>query len=184
MKFFAQIAAILVFAAFFSKTPAIASESITDASASLKNKVNKPKKDNRADNRAIKVRDYLTKHNSALTPYAEYIVKTADEHNIPWSLIVAIAGVESTFCKHIPGGSSNCWGWNNGVTYFKDYKEAIYIVSKTLKNNYFDKGFNTPEKIAPIYAPPSSSWGWKVRFFMNQIENHPLPNLLASTFSI
>lgn len=180
MKFFAQIAVILLFAAFFSKIPAIASERITDASASLKNKVNEPKK----DNRVIKVRDYLTNHNSALIPYAEYIVKTADEHNIPWSLVVAISGVESTFCKHIPSGSSNCWGWNNGATYFKDYKEAIYIVSKTLKNNYFDKGFNTPEKIAPIYAPPSPSWGWKVRFFMNQIENHPLANLLANSFTI
>lgn len=184
MKFFAKIAVILIFAAFFSKTPAIAAERITDASASLKTKINEPKKDNQADNRAMIVQDYLTNHNSALTPYAEYIVKTADEHQIPWSLVVAISGVESTFCKHIPGGSSNCWGWNNGATYFKDYKEAIFIVSKTLKDKYFDRGFDTPEKIAPIYAPPTPSWGGKVRFFMNQLENHTPPNHLTSTFSI
>ncbi len=155
-------------------------EKITDASASLKTTNSYPKK----DMRVAVIKDYLSKHNSDLTLYAEYIVKTADEYEIPWNLVVAISGVESTFCQRIPFNSSNCWGWNNGETYFKDYRDAIKIVSKTLKNSYFNRGFNTPEKIAPIYAPPSPSWGWKVRFFMNQIETHSLPILLAGTFTI
>lgn len=180
MKYLVYILVIFILSGFLSTKPVSAMENISDASASLQNKVSQAKK----DNRAMIVKDYLTKHNSVLTPYAEYIVKIADEYEIPWNLVVAISGVESTFCKRIPFNSANCWGWNNGETYFKDYKEAIRIVSKTLKNNYFDRGLDTPEKIAPIYAPPSPSWGWKVRFFMNQIETHSLPILLANTFTI
>jgi hypothetical protein len=33
---------------------------------------------------------------------------------------------------------------------------------------------NNPFKIGPIYAPPSSSWGWKVNQFMEKIENYPI----------
>lgn len=125
---------------------------------------------------------FLKRYNSSLSLYSKLIVEQARDYGIPWSLIVAISGVESTFCRFIPTGSSNCWGWNNGSYHFKDLSDGIKIVSRSLKINYFDKGRTTPETIAPIYAPPSSSWSRKVRFFMNLIENYTPSN--TTTLSI
>ncbi|OGG16068.1 hypothetical protein A3D77_02015 [Candidatus Gottesmanbacteria bacterium RIFCSPHIGHO2_02_FULL_39_11] len=127
-----------------------------------------------AQERIIKietVRKYLKKHNSELAAYSEKLVKEAEKNEIPWHLVAAISGVESTFCKRIPYESYNCWGWNNGNTYFKDYEDAITIVSTTLGKKYFGRGLDTPEKIAPVYAPPSHTWAGKVRWFMAQIES-------------
>ncbi|MCL4339475.1 hypothetical protein M1271_07430 [Patescibacteria group bacterium] len=130
--------------------------------------VENPKTDYRVD----LLKDYLNKNNSILSSYAQDFISAADENGIPWSLVPAIAGVESTFCNAVPSYSTNCWGWNNGAYQFVNYKEAISTVSQTLKRNYFDRGLDTPEKIAHVYAPPSKTWAGKVRFFMGKIENH------------
>lgn len=122
------------------------------------------------DSRITKLHQILTKNNSPLIPHAETIVNTSDKYGIPWTIVASIAGVESGFCKFIPKNSYNCWGWNNGKTKFRDYPDAIEVVSKTLRFSYFDKGLNTPEKIQRIYAPPSPSWGQKIRYFTNILE--------------
>lgn len=126
------------------------------------------------DTRVARLKAFFEYHNSALSPHAEYIVNVADEYYIPWTLIPAISGVESTFCKHIPYNSYNCWGWRNGDHRFSDYQEAIAVISKALRTKYFDRGATTPERISPIYAPPSKTWGSKVRFFMEKIESFPV----------
>lgn len=133
-----------------------------------------------ADFRLNKLKFYLAKYNSSLLPYAKDIIEHADENNIDWRLVPAISGVESTFCKHIPYNSYNCWGWRNGEHYFKDYSQAIEIVSKTLGKYYVKRGLDTPEEIGPVYAPPSSTWAKNVKFFMNMFEKETSSILLAN----
>jgi hypothetical protein len=79
--------------------------------------------------------------------------------------------VESTFGKQIPSYSYNAYGWNNGNFRFKSWEDSIEIVSKALREKYFDRGLNTPYKIGPVYAPPSKTWASKVSFFMQKIED-------------
>ena len=124
-----------------------------------------------ADDREIRMEEALTAYRSDLTPYSKYIIDISDKHGLPWNLIAAISGVESGFCRKIPKLSYNCWGWANGKRYFNSYKDALETIASGLKIHYFDKGLTTPELINPIYAPPSPSWAWKVRFFMSVIEN-------------
>lgn len=81
----------------------------------------------------------------------------------------AIAGVESNFGKRIPTNSYNAYGWANGNYYFKSWENSIETVSKTLKTKYIDRGAIKIHQIAKIYAPPSSSWANKVKYFTNQI---------------
>lgn len=138
-----------------------------DPSATLRKEIRIVKK----DTRALKLRGYLARYASPLADYADTIILKSDRYGVPWSLVVSIAGVESTFCKQIPYQSSNCWGWNNGDHVFKDYDDALEIVTRTLRYNYIDKGLATPEAMARVYAPPSNVWGWKVRYFMNQINS-------------
>ena len=83
----------------------------------------------------------------------------------------AIAGVESTFGKQIPGGF-NGWGWGvygTQAIYFDSWTEGIFTVSKGLRENYLDKGYTEPYSINRIYAT-SPAWGSKVTYFMADLE--------------
>jgi hypothetical protein len=125
------------------------------------------------DERAFVLKAYLESHNSPLSNYSNEFIRYADEYELDWRLVAAITGVESTFGKRILSRSHNAYGWANGNYSFKTWESSIEIVNKTLKERYVDRGANTIDKIAKIYAPPSDSWAWKVKYFMNQIE--PLP---------
>ncbi len=116
------------------------------------------------DMRVKKLETYLAKHN--------------------WAMVAAIAGVESTFGKRIPRGSYNAWGWGiptgarPGIG-FDGWEDGIETVAKGLRTRYIDRGADTLPKIGRIYAPPSTTWAGKVRFFMNQIEETEVPVELA-----
>jgi hypothetical protein len=133
---------------------------------------------NDEDIRVRKLTNYLSKHNSPLIDNAEDFVKYADVYGYGenWSMVAAIAGVESTFGKHIPANSYNAWGWGiptgsaSGIG-FSDWEDGIATVSKGLRKNYMDKGAVTLSQIGPIYAPPSTTWAGKVSYFMREIEN-------------
>ncbi len=137
-------------------------------------------KEVKKDTRVKRIKNFLGKYNSPISPYAQSIVNLADQYQIDYRIVVAISGVESTFCKAIPYNSYNCWGWKNGNHAFQSYPDALEIVSKTLGNNYYRRGFDTPEGIGPIYAPPSPAWSGNVRFFMNLMDKDISSTFLAS----
>lgn len=139
----------------------------------------------RIDPRAEILRDYLAQYNSPLQNHAQDFVEVADKNNMDWRLVPSIAGVESTFGKHTPGGdgfytpSYNGWGWGvygNQALYFESWRDGIETVSFGLKKNYIDKGLDDPYKMNRVYAA-SPTWGTKVSYFLNDLDefakNHP-----------
>ncbi len=162
-------------------TTVFASEQEANAAATLAMHVPK------TDERVTQLRDFLVFHDSPMAGEAGHFVAEADRLGMDWKLVAAIAGVESTFGKHIPGNSYNAWGWgvftgtNSGV-YFKDWKDGITQVSEGLRYHYIDKGATTIEAMGRIYAA-SPVWSWKVRFFLDKIEQFvPAdPSLLSVT---
>lgn len=126
------------------------------------------------DYRVYTLRKFLSQFDSPLTPYSSEFIKEADFYGIDYRLVPAISGVESTFGKHIPVNSYNAYGWVNGDYSFKSWSDSIQIVSKTLKDNYIDKGAVSIARIAKIYAPPSTTWGSKVTYFVSKIDTLPL----------
>jgi len=133
------------------------------------------------DNRLEKLTAFLEKYDSPLVSYAETFVFMADKYQIDWKLLPAITGVESTFGKQIPFNSYNAYGWNNGNYRFQSWEDSIEIVSKALKEKYYNRGLDNPYKIGRVYAPPSPFWGNRVNNFMKMIEpisiNSPLSAL-------
>jgi len=127
--------------------------------------------DIKADFRVAKLQAFLARYDSPLTSYAQVFIDVADEYQIDWKLVPAITGVESTFGKQIPYNSYNAYGWNNGNYYFKSWEDSLKIISKALREKYFDRGLDTPYKIGPVYAPPSKTWAGKVNYFMQKIED-------------
>lgn len=145
--------------------PVYAAEQIAQSSAVLTNGVIT------ADERVERLSQFLHYHNSPLQPYAQDFVTAADKYELPdWSLLPAITGVESTFGKAIPHDSYNAYGWANGAYSFSSWSDSIDHVAKALKEKYYDRGFNTVEKIGKIYAPPSQTWSGKVLLLMKKIK--------------
>lgn len=136
------------------------------------------------DVRLERLKRFLTSYNSPLTKYSQDFVQIADKYNLDWKLIPAITGVESTFGKFIPYNSYNAYGWLNGAYYFSSWEESIQIVGKSLRENYLNRGADTVEKIASIYAPPSKTWAWKVRYFMEKLENFTPSSIPALELSL
>src|SRR6185369_5244787 len=63
------------------------------------------------DGRTEAIRQFFAEYNSPLEPYADDVVKAADEYGIDFRLVPSIAMQESNLCKKIPKGSNNCWGY-------------------------------------------------------------------------
>jgi hypothetical protein len=124
-------------------------------------------------NRKEALEKFFEKYNSPLKENSETFIQVADEYGIDYRLIPSISCMESTCGKFLIDGSYNPFGWGiygSNVIYFKNYDEAIKTVGAGLNKGYFAKGFNTVEKIAPIYTPPNSvNWKNGVSFFMNEI---------------
>lgn len=136
------------------------------------------------DPRAYILKKYLAQFNSPLEDHAQDFIDAADLYSVDWKLVPAIAGVESTFGKHTPGGteptftSYNCWGWGvygTQALYFKSYNDGIHTVTKGLKENYIDKGYTEPYAMNRIYAA-SPHWGGKVTYFITDIEKFSKEN--------
>jgi hypothetical protein len=140
---------------------------VAQASASVKIEVAE------TDPRIVQLTEFLEFHRSPLATHAATFVKTADLYELPdWRLVPAISGVESGFGTHIPFNSYNAYGWANGTYAFENWDQSIELVTKTLKEKYINRGRDTVEKIAPVYAPPSITWAGKVRFFMRKITEY------------
>ncbi len=127
------------------------------------------------DARPELIRQYLAYYSSPITPYADFIVKTADKYQLDYRLITAIAQQESNLCKIIPPGSYNCWGWgihSQGSLGFDSFQEGIEIVSRGLRTQYLDKGLGTVAEIMSKYNPisPEGAWARGVSEFMDQME--------------
>jgi len=126
------------------------------------------------DSKTEIVRQFFAKYNSPLEDYAHDVVLAAEENNIDYKLVPAIAMQESTGCKKIPDDSHNCWGYGiygQKVIKFESFKDAIYAVSKTLSEKYIQNGLDTPEEIQKKWTPSNDgSWSESVNHFLEQLQ--------------
>lgn len=141
-----------------------------------------------ADRRIVRLKAYLSKHNSPLTNFADSFVHEADQYGLDWKLVAAIAGVESTFGQFIPTDSYNAWGWAvfTGQSYgaaFKDWKDGIATVSQGLHDNYLSRGLTSVEAMGTMYAA-SPAWAGHVLYFMKDLDAFTVPEAPAHTIAM
>ena len=114
--------------------------------------------------------------NSPLKDQSDTFVEVADKYGLDYKLLPAISCIESSCGVKLIEGSYNPFGWGiygNNAIYFESWEDAIETVGKGIRENYVSRGFNTPEKMAPIYTPPNSAkWLYAVKSFMYRIENY------------
>lgn len=148
------------------------------------------------DARAVLVANFLKRYNTPrpqgggnlnhpLVPeeyFGEFFVELADEYNLDFRLLPAIAMQESNLCNHtpkpknengIPTESYNCLGfgvYGDKVMMFPNFEANFELAAKTLKKNYIDIGLDTPYKIMKKYTPPSDgSWAESVNQWMAEM---------------
>lgn len=126
------------------------------------------------DARVEITKQYLEEYQSPLAPYAQFLVEKAEENDLDFRLLTAIAQQESNLCKRIPEGTYNCWGWgihSAGTLGFESFEQAIDVVSRGLKTDYVDLGYSTPEEIMSKYTPhsPEGAWAKGVTQFLEEM---------------
>jgi len=129
------------------------------------------------DSTPLIIENYLRYYQSPLFFYRDKIVKTAQQYGVKPQLIVAIAQQESNLGKKSPEGCFNAWGWGiheNGTLCFKDWNEAIEIVTRGIAREYCAKGLcDDPCLMMKKYAPKSSgSWCAGVNHFLSEMESN------------
>ena len=122
------------------------------------------------DKRAKILADYFAKYNSPFEYHAQDFIDAADNFGVDWKLVPSISGVESTFGKQTYG--YNAWGWGiygDNRLNFNSWRNGIFTVTGGLKEGYIDQGLTDPYSMNRKYAA-SPAWGWKVDFFMKDLE--------------
>lgn len=132
------------------------------------------------DARVILVHNFLERHNSPILnedpEFAKFLVELADQNEMDFRLLPAIAMQESNLCKVIPEGSHNCLGLgvhSRGTWGFETYRDNFTAAAKILKKNYIDIGLTTIEEIERKYNPTShnrdGSWASSVNQWMAEM---------------
>ncbi len=127
------------------------------------------------DNRVETLRSYLESKNSPLADLAETFVEVADEYDLDYRFLPAIAGIESNFGRVHLENSHNPFGWGGGYIYFESFDEAIRTVGFELYERCVKQGAETPREIGPSYCPPNYfRWIAAVEGFMEEVACPPL----------
>ena len=144
-----------------------------------------------AQQRADRIDAFYTQRDAQLAGYGRVMVDDADQYNIDWKIVAAIAYNESSggnhACVHKDGTPTyNAFGYNGCKSSFKNYDQAIDTVTQDLAgnipttSNYF-KGKTIAEKIN-AYNPPSANPDYlkNVKWTMNKIASIDPATVFAS----
>lgn len=129
-----------------------------------------------ADGRAKIVQDFFKGYNSTLVNYGQLFITVADKYKLDWRLLPAIAMQESNGGRKAIKETYNPFGYGiyTGLTIrFSSWEEGIERVGRALREDYLDKGLNSPAQIMAKYTPPSlaSGGGWAkgISSFMQEL---------------
>ena len=123
--------------------------------------------------RADKIDTYFEKRNMPLVGYGMTMVLAAEEHNIDWRLLPAIAIKESTGGKFACG--KNPFGWGSCKIKFDAWETAIETVARNLgggnpKTERYYKGKTTEEKLWHYNTSVVPTYTGEILEFMKLID--------------
>ncbi len=126
------------------------------------------------DARPLTIKNYLENYHSHLVPNADLIFEASIRVGLSPYLVVAISQQESNLCKKVPPNCFNCWGigiHSRGTLCYESYEQGIKKAIKYFKEEYLDKGLETPEQMMGKYCPLSDgSWAAGINQFLGELE--------------
>lgn len=128
------------------------------------------------DARSKIVENFFKGYQSPLAQYSDLFIKVADERKLDFRLLPAISMQESNGGKKVIKDSKNPFGYGiygKLVTKFESWEASIERVGRALREDYLDKGLNSPTQIMAKYTPPSAAtggtWAKGVNSFMEEL---------------
>lgn len=116
---------------------------------------------------AERVRTYLSAVRSPMEGYAEHIIASSNAHGVDPRLVIAIAGVESSFGKRCRG--FNAWGWGGGRARWGSWPDAIEGFTRSFADGYRHR--DNIRRLAQTYNPNTpDAWAGKVLYLMSSID--------------
>ena len=119
------------------------------------------------------VAKFFKGYNSNLHLFADSFVDTARRYNIDYTVLPSIAMVESSGCKNYILETNNCFGWGNGLIYFKSIDDAIDAVGSALGTGKTYKRYQDERSIAvfaKIYNPSNwQDYQAKINYFREEV---------------
>jgi transglycosylase-like protein with SLT domain len=110
---------------------------------------------------------FLARKRSPMATHADEIIVAANRYHVDPRVVVAIAGVESTFGLHSRG--FNAWGWNGGSTRWRSWTESIDTYTRLLGQKY--PNHRNVASIARRYNPVTpSAWSRKVQNWIRSLD--------------
>lgn len=106
-----------------------------------------------------RIERFLRAYGSPMAPYARHIVRAGMRNDIDPRVIVAIAGVESSYGRHAPG--FNAWGW--GRARWGSWSHAIHGFSRSVSANYRSLRTGRFERAAGAYCGQRCRGRWDAR---------------------
>jgi len=124
------------------------------------------------------LRSFFNKHDAPMAAQADEFVRIADEHNLDYRLLPAIALIETGGGKVC--SNYNAFGWGNGRLRFKSWHHAIKTVGTTLAtwHPYQNK---TLDEALKVYNYEIPKYGVEIKKAMRMIDGRPVKNELVHT---
>lgn len=129
-----------------------------------------------SDARPKLIENFFKNYKSPLVDLGALFVTVADKYGLDYKLLPSIAMQESKGGQKVVDSSHNPFGYGiygDLVIKFSSWEEAIERVGRGLKEDYLDKGLNTPLEIMRKYTPPSlakgGTWAKGVAYFMEKM---------------
>ena len=122
------------------------------------------------DDRAQRLERYFQAKASPFSGQTANFIAIADKYDIDWTLLPAIAYLESQLGKQVPACSYNPYGWNNGRMKFKSWIDATETVAQGIRARYAPTGEVTAYRIGRKYAE-SPTWAVRVTKYQAEINN-------------
>lgn len=188
IKSFISIASIIIFICIYvGSNQSTEGKSSISVTATERGRVLTPVPDNRSqiqqskkieDERHARVqnlRTFLQAKNSPLMESAESFIEVASKYGLDWTLLPAIAGVESGFEKAGNTSDYNPFGYMcpGAPCVFDSYEQAIERVARTIATGRAYKRYQETRSIAvlaEIYNQASpDDWTWKIKSFQEKI---------------
>jgi len=123
------------------------------------------------DDRVERLERYFQAKNSPFSGNAASFVAIADKYQLDWTLLPAIANLESQLGKLVLANSYNPYGWNNGKMKFISWVEATETVASGIRSRYAPTGEVTAYRIGGFYAE-SPTWAARVTKFQAEIRSY------------
>lgn len=118
------------------------------------------------DNRAAKIDAYFAQWDLPLTGYGKEMVVVADEYGIDWTILPALAMLETTggknLCSNTRNGvrNKNAFGYGSCSIYFKTFEDGFEAVARTISGNGKNTSHlysgKTIDEILEVYNPPAT----------------------------